>query len=197
MRDVHIRTALKRDLEYRYENDPSTMIVDELALRHGASRVDVAVINGLIHGFELKSDRDTLARLPSQVRIYNSVLDRITLVVGQRHLSKSIQLIPDWWGIDLAARGARGKMELIEIRPARNNPLQDILAVSKLLWREEALTLLEELGKADCVRRKRRAIVYEKLVEVADCDLIRDRVRHLLRNRKNWRFAGARKPSDG
>ena len=190
MKDVHIRAALKRKLKHRYGKDPSTRIVDELALRHGAARVDVAVINGMIHGFELKSDSDTLERLPSQMRVYNSVLDRITLVVGHRHFEESIRLIPDWWGIKLAMPGARGGMRLVEIRRARNNPTQDILAVSKLLWREEAITLLDELGEADCVRRKRRAIVYERLVEVADCDLIRDRVRHQLRNRTNWRSAG-------
>jgi hypothetical protein len=144
----------------------------------------------MIHGFELKSDCDTLRRLPSQVKIYNSVLDRITLVVGNRHFKESIKLIPEWWGIKLAETGGRGGVRLIEVRKPRNNPLQDILAVSKLLWRAEAVTLLEDLDKAEAVRWKPRAEVYARLVEVADPDLIRDRVRHQLRTRKNWRFAG-------
>jgi hypothetical protein len=99
MKDIHIRTALKSKLLSHYAKDPSTLIVDELGLRHGAARVDVAVINGVIHGFELKSDCDTLKRLPSQIKVYNSVLDRITLVVGNRHLKDSINLVPKWWGI--------------------------------------------------------------------------------------------------
>src|ERR1700730_13066876 len=88
MKDIDIRDALKRKLRSFYANDPSTLIVDELGLRHGIARVDVALINGIIHGFELKSDRDTMRRLPSHMRVYNSVMDRITLVVGQRLLGR-------------------------------------------------------------------------------------------------------------
>src|SRR5215212_6095693 len=98
MKDFDIRIALKRTLLSRYAKNPSARIFDELGLRHGAARVDIAVISGLIHGFELKSDYDTLQRLPSQVKIYNSVLDRITLVVGQRYIDKATALIPEWWG---------------------------------------------------------------------------------------------------
>jgi hypothetical protein len=51
-------------------------------LDHGQVFVDVAVINGEIHGYELKSERDTLERLPRQVEVYSAVLGRATLVVG-------------------------------------------------------------------------------------------------------------------
>jgi hypothetical protein len=189
MKDCHIRPALKNKLFARYCEDPSTLIVDELALRHGAARVDVAVVNGIIHGYELKSDFDTLKRLPHQVKIYNSVLDRITLIVGERHLDEAIDIIPEWWGVKLARMGLRGAVHFTEIRRPKNNPLQEILAVSKLLWREEALTLLKELGKAEGLRWKPRATIYARLVEVAAPDLIRFRVRHQLRSRKNWRAA--------
>jgi hypothetical protein len=197
MKDCHIRTALKSKLLSRYAKDPSTLIVDELGLRHGAARIDVAVINGVIHGFELKSDCDTLNRLPSQVKIYNSVLDRITLVVGNRHLEKGISLVPDWWGIKLAEPCARGAIRFTEIRRPQGNPFQDIIAVCKLLWREEALTLLEELDRAEGVRRKPRAMIYAKLAEAGDPDLIRSRVRHQLRSRTHWRSATEQVSSGG
>lgn len=190
MKDYHLRTALKRKLHARYFQDPDTLIVDELGLRHGAARIDVAVINGVIHGFELKSDCDNLKRLPSQIKIYNSVLDRITLVVGNRHIEEAGSLVPDWWGIKLAERGARGGIRFTDVRRPQRNPFQDILAVCKLLWREEALTLLEELDKAEGVRSKPRAMIYAKLAEAADPDLIRSWVRHQMRSRTNWRSAG-------
>ncbi|MEK6409142.1 MAG: sce7726 family protein [Acidobacteriota bacterium] len=196
MKDIDIRDALKRRLRSCYANDPSTLIVDELGLRHGVVRVDVAVINGLIHGFELKSDRDTLRRLPCQMRVYNSVLDQITLVVGQRYVDIATSLIPEWWGIMLAERGESGHLDLTEIRKPQDNLFQDILAVAKLLWRDEALSLLEEIGKAEGVRWKRRAVIYERLAEVADPDLIRLRVRHQLRTRTNWRSV-EQQTSDG
>ncbi len=189
MKDCHIRAALKHKLQSRYAKDPFTLIVDELGLRHGVARVDVAVINGVIHGYELKSDCDTLNRLPSQVKVYNSVLDRITLVVGKRHLQEGTKIVPEWWGIKLVERGVRGGMRFTEIRRPRSNPFQDILAVCKLLWREEALTLLEELGEAEGVRSKPRAAIYARLAGIGDPDLIRYRVRHQLRSRTHWRSA--------
>lgn len=196
MKDIDLRNALKRKLRSCYADDPSTLIVDELGLRHGIVRVDVAVINGLIHGFELKSDRDTLQRLPRQMRVYNSVLDHMTLVVGQRYLDIATSLIPEWWGIMLAETGESGDLDLTEVRKPQNNLFQDIVAVSKLLWRDEALSLLEEFGKAEGVRWKRRSMIYERLAEVADPDLIRHRVRHQLRTRTSWRSA-EQQTSDG
>jgi hypothetical protein len=49
-------------------------MLDEFGLEHGEVRVDVAVINGELHGYEIKSERDTLERLPRQVKAYSAVL---------------------------------------------------------------------------------------------------------------------------
>jgi hypothetical protein len=195
MKDRHLREALKQKLSAQYSDDPNTRILEELAIRHGAARIDVAVVNGIIHGYELKSDYDTLKRLPTQAKIYNSVFDRITLIVGERHLNDAINIIPEWWGIKLAEMRSRDGVCFTQIRGTQSNPSQEILAISKLLWREEALTLLEEVGGAQGLRRKPRAMVYARLVEVADLALIQDRVRHQLKTRKNWR-SGEQRMSD-
>ena len=189
MNDYHIRTSLKRELLARYLNDPDTLIIDELGLMHGAARIDLAVVNGLLHGYELKSDRDTLERLPDQARIYNSVFDRITLVVGYRHAYEAIKMLPDWWGIKIAEMGLRGGIHFISVRRALNNPSLDVLSVAKLLWRDEAISFLDEVASADGVRSKPREVIYKKLIKVVDSDLIRSRVRKQLRCRINRRFA--------
>jgi len=102
----------------------------------------------------LKSDKDNLNRLPHQIPIYSSVLDKVTLVVGRRHADEVTNLAPDWWGIKIATVGLRGGFNFKDMRRARINQALDILAVSKLLWRDEALTLLDELGEAERVRYK-------------------------------------------
>jgi len=38
----------------------------------GASRIDRAVVNGSVHGYEIKSETDDLTRLPAQARAYCS-----------------------------------------------------------------------------------------------------------------------------
>lgn len=56
MNDPQLRCGLKQMILATYANDPGTRIFDELGVRHGAARIDIAVVNGIIHGFELKSD---------------------------------------------------------------------------------------------------------------------------------------------
>ncbi len=94
MNDGALRTALLCRLDRRHSDDPDTLIVHEMGLRHGAARVDVAVVNGSLHGYELKSDSDSLKRLARQARIYSSVLDRVTLVVGGRHAEVVTRMVP-------------------------------------------------------------------------------------------------------
>src|ERR1035437_2955193 len=186
--DKLIRSALKEQLEKRYREDPDAKIIEELRLAHGAARVDIAVVNGVLHGYELKSDLDTLYRLPEQMRIYNSVFDRITLVVGKSHLHEAIKLIPDWWGITIAKSiNTAGEINFSNIRATEDNPLRSSMAIASLLWREEALNILEQLNKARGVRSKTRTVIYERLVEVLDQETLRNEVRRYLRARVNWR----------
>ena len=187
MKDSHLRGALIRRLATRHFNDPETFILEELGLRHGAARIDIAVVNGILHGYELKSNSDSLGRLPRQAAVYSSVLDRVTLVVGDRHVDIAMEMVPRWWGVQLAEMGPRGGVSFSSIRRARSNPSPEILAVAKLLWREEALHLLCQLGAAEGFRSKPRAAIYARLAEIASLEQIQSRVRYQLRNRRDWR----------
>ena len=185
--DPTIRTTLKRDLEETFADEPETLIVEEMGLGHGATRVDVAVVNGHLHGFEVKSDRDTLRRLPRQAHIYNKVLDYATLVLGPHHVEPGMRLVPDWWGIKLVEKLADGSVRLADVRVPRLNQSVDGLSVAKLLWRHEALRVLEELGALSGFRSKTRLLLYARLVEAVSLNWLRARVRQQLRARLNWR----------
>jgi hypothetical protein len=185
--DPEIRRVLKDHLTSLFWADPETLILEELGLRHGATRVDIVVLNGCLHGYEVKSDRDTLKRLPRQVRMYSEILDYVTLVVGQRHADKVEQAVPQWWGVQVATHGQDGQLHLAEMRKATENPSLEKLAIAKLLWREEALAFLEELKAADGVRSKPRRFVYVRLAEIVPLVALRARVRHHLKSRTDWR----------
>lgn len=189
MRDPELRAAVKDTLLAPFYSDPNTLIIEELGLKHGSGRVDIAVINGELHGYELKSDQDTLRRLPKQVAVYTSVLDRITLVVTPHHIVQAIEMVPEWWDIMLAEIQAAGNIRFQAVRTGQENPSLSALAIAKLLWRDEALQLLEILGAAEGIRSKPRRIIYARLVEVLDLDQVRACVRNLLKIRKDWRFA--------
>lgn len=186
--DKLIRTALKKDLEHICGKDPHTKIIEELGIRHGTARVDIAVVNGVLHGYELKSDLDTLYRLPEQIRIYNSVFDQVTLVVGRNHLHEAVKIIPDWWGIVIAKIvDSSGAVSFCDIRESTENPNRISLEIAKLLWRIEALDILEKKGSAEGLRSKPRKEIYERLVMVLDQEELRAEVREHLLARVSWR----------
>jgi hypothetical protein len=195
--DIDIRTALRDNLVAAFRADPDTLILEELGLRHGATRVDVVVVNGCLHGYEVKSDRDSLKRLPRQMKMYSEILDYVTLVVGQRHAAKAEPTIPSWWGIQVADLDQDGKVCLQEVRQPLENPTPDKLAIAKLLWRDEAISFLEELGAVDGIRSKPRRVVYARLAEVVPLDALRLRVRHQLKSRTDWRSGGQQKRCGG
>ena len=194
MNDRNIRAVLKEELVRRYAEDNDTLVLDELGIGHGAARVDLVVVNHQLHGYEIKSDRDSLKRLPDQIRAYSSIMDRVTLVVGYRHAFDAIRMVPDWWGVRLAEEGKKnGSVVLSGARPARNNPQVDLNAVVALLWRDEALAILEELSAADGMRSKRRSEIYKRLVELSDPDFLRSRIRQQLKQRRGWRVGVQRR----
>lgn len=187
--DFIIRSALTEILRKRHAQDKELRIIEELGVRHGNVRIDIAVVNGIMHGYEIKSDRDTLERLPEQMREFNAVFDQLTLVVGKQHLYHAIHMVPDWWGITIAKVNSKGRVIFNIIREPEENKSQDKVSIARLLWREEALRILEEYNQARGVRSKPREFVYQRLADVLEADILKERVRKiLLVPREDWRF---------
>ena len=193
MHDKDVRRALHDKVFREHKGDPNTKVLDELGLRHGTCRVDIAVVNGYLHGFEIKSDSDTLERLPFQVSIYSAVLDRATLVVGEKHAEKSKAYLPDWWGVKVAITGTGEEIDFEDVQRFKMNPNIDPIALAELLWRQEALELLRGIGTAEPILRKPRAYLYRQLAASFEINALRDAVRHAIKSREGWR--GPRPPS--
>jgi len=186
--DKVIRLALWEVLEKKHAKDKELRIIDELGVQHGSVRIDIAVINGIMHGYEIKSDRDTLARLPAQIEAYNAIFDQVTIVVGTKHFIDASKMIPDWWGIETAHIDEDESVFFNQIRKPAENPGQNNIAIARLLWRQEALDKLENLGKAEGVRSKPREVVYERLVSSIELKPLKQYVRSVLHSsRQDWR----------
>ncbi len=138
-------------------------------------------------GYEIKSDRDTLERLPEQVKEFNAVFDKLTLVVGKRHLYQAMHIIPEWWGVMVAKIDINNRIIFQTIRKAERNNAQNILSVARLLWREEALQILEERNKANGLRNKPRRFIYERLADTLDFKTLKQLVSTQLISREDWR----------
>lgn len=151
----------------------------------GRVRLDIAVVNGLLHGYEIKSDRDSLRRLHGQVDVYGKVLDQATLVVGDRFVPVASDLVPSWWGL-LHAHFEDEELRFRLLRRPERNPQRDPNALVELLWSDHAMRLLEQRGAARGVRRKPRRIVWARVCEHFGVEEIADAVRTGLKSRANY-----------
>jgi hypothetical protein len=193
MRDIDVRQAIRRTVLVDHIRKSDTLIIEELGIAQGAARVDIAVVNGRFHGIEIKSDKDTLIRLPCQVALYSSVFDRVTAVVGQTHLKGTLSLVPDWWGIKCALAGSRGGVQIREHRAPRNNPAINPVCLAGMLWREEALSILEA-REIRGLRAKNRNVLSERLALELPLSELRSVVRTALKARIGWRSDAQRAP---
>jgi len=176
------QTEIKRILE----DDPTTLVVDEFGLFNGKSRVDVAVINGKLHAYEIKSASDRLDRLIKQQENYNKIFDKITLVADARHVAEAVKIVPPWWGL-ISVTNEDGVAALNEIWPARQNFGQDPYALCQLLWREEVYKLLRSNGLSSGIYKKRRKILWKKLAQSIDLEELKGMVRTAIKTRTDWR----------
>ncbi|VVE77433.1 sce7726 family protein [Pandoraea sputorum] len=186
-RDRDVRDAVKRKVLADHIADPSVLVIDELGLEHGTCRVDIAVVNGSIHGYELKSDSDNLNRLPMQIQVYSRALDKATLVVGEKHLEAAMDMLPEWWGVKASRVGPRGAVHIETARASQLNPDISVFHTAHLLWRNEVIQLLEGMDVPKKVLRSNRASLYGILAELFPADVLRGHIRDALKQRANWR----------
>jgi len=187
--DALIRDLLIPFVHREHSEAPDTLYFPEFALCGGITRADYAALNGLSHGYEIKSDRDTLVRLPQQVEAYNGVFDRATLVSAQRHTFPAKKIIPDWWGIIEVHGGELSGYRLERIRESSPNPAPRGHAIASLLWRSEALEILTNLGLDEGLRSKSMDFLIDRLSREISTDRLSSYVRAALRARGEWRVA--------
>jgi len=197
MNDQQIRVSFHNKWLSKHHNDSKTMVVNELGLNHGKNRADIAIINGSLIGYEIKSDLDSLRRLNEQLVSYNAIFDRAYLIVTHRHLKYIEAMLPGWWGIIFATEGRRGAVHFKNLRRSKLNPNVDDYSVTRLLWRPEAQEILISLGIQGSQLRQNREILYGCIVNMMNSVELRRTVRYYLMKRANWRCPSPPSPSDG
>lgn len=185
MRDGDIRRELDTLLRWQHADDPDTLIRHEMGLCAGERRIDLALLNGEIAGYEIKSDEDTLRRLAGQSHVYGRVLDRITLVTTRRHYESAIGLLPEWWGV-IVGKQQQNCVTFETVRPSARNTELDSFSLAQLLWREEAMEELRARGLSKGLTRKARYYVWKTLSQEVSIGELRDLVRERVKARRDW-----------
>jgi len=139
--DPEIREALFTYLDAKHSK---IRIIDEKEI--GKSRADfMAVMDGIIIGYEIKSDLDTYARLKTQVRDYNKYFDICYVVVGESHQKGIVKRVPEFWGV-LVVSVEDGQSKVFELRSADMNPKDVTANKLSLLWKNEIQNIAVKNG---------------------------------------------------
>lgn len=93
--DHDIREAVLKHIR-KFKN---TKIREEYTTYSGKSRADIVVINNRISAFEIKSDYDSLDRLPNQIKEYDLTFEKNYIVTGNKYINKISNFVPQHWGI--------------------------------------------------------------------------------------------------
>lgn len=138
--DPDIRAAVIKHFS-RYKD---VSIFEEFTTYSGKARADVVAINGHLNGIEIKSDFDSLHRLPKQIEEYNLTFERNYLIIGERWIPIVEQEVPSFWGIAVAKRNRLGKVAIRFMRQPTKNPRLKFEAILGLLDVNDIKKLLVE-----------------------------------------------------
>lgn len=183
--DCDIRPALKAQLIETFSGT-NTVIIDELPICWGDSRIDLAVINCSLHGYEIKSDRDTLDRISRQVEHNNKIFDYITLVCSSCLITTARKRIPECWGIQIPVKdeSVPGGVRIETEREPKPNENVEIRNLVELTWKEEAIHILAERGLARGYRSRPRWDIWDHMVKMIGQNELKEAVLDCLKVRQ-------------
>lgn len=186
MKDIDIRKSLKTGPLKKYVSDSNSLVLDEFNISLGLVRADIAVVNGVLHGIEIKSEKDTLKRLDNQLTEYKKFFEYITVVTCEKFQDKIEKSIPEKCGI-LVAKIENNKVIFKKIREAKKNYEIDKLCLVKSLWKEEIIDVLEESEYKKGFKSKSKPLLYEILCENFSKQQLLRIVKEKIKARTNWR----------
>jgi hypothetical protein len=173
-----VRQLLRREL-LSTASQPSEAVY-EFWVPTTNARADVAVIGTRIDGFEIKTERDTLKRLPRQAEAYMRLFDRCHAVLAHRHVDDAIKILPPWWGVLVIPTD--GGPNFVRVREGDANQRVDPQTLVRLLWRDEAYSALCGLGVSPDPRAGRFRL-WELLLSLLDLEALKLVVRKALLQR--------------
>lgn len=182
--DHQLRALLKAHLSARVTDED--LVLDEFPLAYGAVRADLALINGHLEGFEIKAGKDKLDRLAHQVEAYAKIFEFSWVVTTPAHLNNVRALVTRRWGLLVATVDEDGA-SLRQVRKAQRNAMLDGAHLVRLLWRDEVLAKLDELGLSTGLKSKPKLALYAALAEAMPVRALADYVRESLKQRSAWR----------
>lgn len=139
--DYVYRSAITQKIALGRHNLRSATVLNEMRAR--SSKADVVILNGTATAYEIKSERDSFQRLPSQLADYLSVFASVNVVTSPAQSEVALRIVPSEVGIIVLTH--RHHLHVVREAidaPARTSPL----AILQSLRVEEANDVLGRLG---------------------------------------------------
>ena len=133
------KNTIATDLFLERHTLQNAVLINELQC--GNSKADVAIFNDRATVYEVKSEYDSLDRLPSQLADYQKVFDHIVVVTIEKKIKSVIDLVAGHVGIMLL--DSKGQLQLVR-EPLSNKAHVDSGIIFDCMWKSEYCTLVEQ-----------------------------------------------------
>ncbi len=111
--------------------------------RIGSCKADIVILNGTATVYEIKSERDSLARLVNQVDNYKRVFASVNVIASEDHIENVLGLIPDDVGVMCLSKRYR----IMSVREALDCPTRICpVTVFESLRMAESVAILQAMG---------------------------------------------------
>lgn len=184
-----IRTALRNWVHDKFELKHNDILINELGFWNKdpestvdcSFRADLALANGRLVGFEIKSQKDSLKRWASQMTAYSNVFDEIWLCSHGKHLHRALEITDKHIGV--LAVDDSGSITVV--RYATENTKLNFYDLSGLLWKDELLSFSSLNNIIEIKSRMTKNEIRDVLSERSSLTELKPYVLQKLKERKS------------
>ncbi|CZX18763.1 sce7726 family protein [Enterobacter hormaechei subsp. steigerwaltii] len=146
-------------------------IINEMVVANWSRRADLAVANGHLQAFEIKSDFDSLKRLDGQLETFTSRFEKVTVVCAPKFTYEISKKVTSDVGVIEYLNTSKGIRFKI-VQRGRTAVLGNKKVYINFLLKKELQLLLVESGKRFLLESGREAL--ERIAEQIPLSRIRD-----------------------
>lgn len=179
LREHDIKTALIMRLHQKgMLND--AVLINEMVVAKWSRRADLALANGTLQAFEIKSDYDSLKRLSGQLATFNSRFEKVTVVCAPKFTIEVLSQVPRETEV-LEVSKFNDSVCFKVIQRGRIRSLKDKKILLSFLLKKEIQSLLKKKNLAESLDSNREFLEAECLE--LPVSVIRDFVIGTLKSR--------------
>jgi hypothetical protein len=171
--EANIKIMVLQHLRSRRLLSANTPITSEFFVDGLRRRADLAAFGRIFTAVEIKSEADTLVRLPAQLETFKKFFDRVFLVVAEKHADRAASIAHADVGIWSLGGGV-----ITELRAATTNPCIGKKNMARLLTISEMRKANSKYStRPDGQRRRDHEAAVERLSEYRLRAVVRDSMR--------------------